>query len=285
VVGNLRNESATFTISSADTHYIDGGNLVNAGTITHSDDGALNIGLSGTLVNESGALYDITGDGDILANTSADTASNAGTLRKGGTGTTVINAPLTNTGTLAIESGRMLFAGANALTLDGSSTLTFKLSGADEAMDYGRLEISHELMANGELEVTLAPGYSPSLGDTFNILDWSTISGEFDNIVLPALTDADMAWNTSQLYITGEITAGLAGDYNFDGAVDAADHVVLRKQFDTPSGYSTWRQNFGRAIPSGDGSSDAGDTRAVPEPAAVALMFIGFLAMAVCRLR
>jgi hypothetical protein len=180
---------------------------------------------------------------------------------------------LTNTGTLAVESGRMVFAGADALTLNESSTLAFTLSGTDEAVDFGTLDVSHELVVNGELKVSLAAGYSPVLGDTFDILDWQTISGEFDDIVLPPLA-ADLAWNTSQLYVSGEITAGLAGDYNFDGTVDAADYVVWRKFDNSPAGYTNWVADFGRRIGGGGASP-------VPEPGAfvtVLLLAAGMLA-------
>ena len=36
------------------------------------------------------------------------------------------------------------------------------------------------------------------------------------------------------------------GDYNDDGAVNAADYVVWRKTDGTPEGYNTWRANFGK---------------------------------------
>jgi hypothetical protein len=61
----------------------------------------------------------------------------------------------------------------------------------------------------------------------------------------------------------------LAGDYNGDGKVDAADYVVWRKDPSAhggdPAGYDTWRTNFGR--PAGAGAAlGAGAGAAVPEP-------------------
>ncbi len=67
--------------------------------------------------------------------------------------------------------------------------------------------------------------------------------------------------------LDGPGVVGLAGDYNSDGIVDAADYVVWRKNpagfGGDPAGYNTWRTNFGRTAGAGSGLG-AG---AVPEPA------------------
>jgi hypothetical protein len=63
----------------------------------------------------------------------------------------------------------------------------------------------------------------------------------------------------------------LAGDFNDDGFVDAADYVEWRKGDGTLYGqndYNDWRTNFGRSINDPDGAS----LSAVPEPATVMAM-------------
>ena len=73
--------------------------------------------------------------------------------------------------------------------------------------------------------------------------------------------------------------AGIVGDYNNDGKVDAADYVVWRKDPASfggdPTGYNTWRANFGTMARAGAGQS-AG---AVPEPGTIA-MIVGAVGMA-----
>jgi hypothetical protein len=64
---------------------------------------------------------------------------------------------------------------------------------------------------------------------------------------------------------------GLAGDFNGDGRVNAADYVVWRKTDGTPAGYNLWRTNFGRTA--GSGSS----LGAVPEPASALLVVVGMI--------
>jgi len=69
---------------------------------------------------------------------------------------------------------------------------------------------------------------------------------------------------------------GLAGDYNHDGKVDAADYVTWRNNPGAnggdPAGYNTWRANFG--LPGAGLGAGAG---AVPEPTGVAMLVIGML--------
>jgi hypothetical protein len=78
-------------------------------------------------------------------------------------------------------------------------------------------------------------------------------------------------------------TPGLEGDYNRDGAVDAADYVVWRKNDGTQPGYDLWRTNFGRTA--GSGSTGATPSpAAIPEPAAFFMAFTALLA-GVCRRR
>jgi hypothetical protein len=73
---------------------------------------------------------------------------------------------------------------------------------------------------------------------------------------------------------------GLAGDYNGDGSVDAADYTVWRDGLGTTyveSDYDVWKANFGATA--GGGAVLA--TAAVPEPGAVVL--IGIAAVAAWR--
>ncbi|MEX2308867.1 MAG: hypothetical protein WD738_14805 [Pirellulales bacterium] len=77
--------------------------------------------------------------------------------------------------------------------------------------------------------------------------------------------------------------AGLTGDYNNDGTVDAADYVVWRKTgINGPQGYDDWRANFGAMAP---GSGSGLTTGAVPEPAGCILAAIALLGSAGMRYR
>lgn len=66
--------------------------------------------------------------------------------------------------------------------------------------------------------------------------------------------------------------AGLTGDENGDGKVDAADYVLLRKRNASAAEFDAWRANFGAT--SGSGSALGA---AVPEPTTFALVALGLL--------
>ena len=160
---------------------------------------------------------------------------------------------------------------------------------------FDQLRVSGQLTLGGTLNVSLINGFAPVAGNSFDILDWSVLSGTFSSIQLPALAGG-LSWNTSQLYVTGTLSVGgLLGDYNNNGVVDAADYVrwcanqgssnVLAND---PIGgtigtaqYNQWRARFGQTAGSGAG---AVVNAAVPEPATLTLLIMAMLAMC-CRRR
>jgi hypothetical protein len=85
----------------------------------------------------------------------------------------------------------------------------------------------------------------------------------------------------------------LVGDFNGNGAVDAADYVLWRNGsplaneggvtpgMTTPQDYTTWRTNFGRTSASGN----ALGASSVPEPAAAALVLMATCALLMQRKR
>jgi hypothetical protein len=143
------------------------------------------------------------------------------------------------------------------------------------ASSYDKLLIDGSAALGGTLEVSLLGGYSPLLGAQFDILDPASTSGTFSSYLLPPI-DPSLQWNTSNLATTGVLSITIAGNFNGDGAVNAADYVTWRKGVGTTytqNDYARWRENFGALAPSnspGLGLSLA--AAAVPEPASFALV-------------
>jgi hypothetical protein len=122
-----------------------------------------------------------------------------------------------------------------------------------------------------------------------------TLTGTFES--LAGYTVDYGTGSNSAITITATTPAGLVGDYNTDGKVDAADYTVWRDKLGaagntlpnrdpnnngviSPADYNSWKANFGQMLGSG-----ALNSAAVPEPASLALVGLGMLWFAGIRRR
>jgi hypothetical protein len=191
------------------------------------------------------------------------------------------------TGTFAPGLSPTILSVGN-VALSPTSTLIMELGGTSPGSGYDQILSSAALAFDGTLQVALINGFSPVAGQSFNLFDWLTTSDTFDSLQLPTL--AGLAWDTSQLYTTGVLSlaaAGLLGDYNQNGEVDAADYVLWRDNLgsgtalandDTPGvgqdDYTRWRANFGATAGSGVGAALEFSNSSVPEPNSICLLFL-----------
>jgi hypothetical protein len=81
------------------------------------------------------------------------------------------------------------------------------------------------------------------------------------------------------------VPAGPNGDYNHNGIVDAADYVVWRNTDGSPSGYNTWKANFGAGSGAGAGATLSSGTAPVPEPVSIVLIAVGLVGLGAVRRR
>src|SRR3954471_14169498 len=204
-----------------------------------------------------------------------------------------------------IQTGKLTLAGAN--TYAGGTTIsagTLELSGASASMGTGNISATATGTAlvidsgvtdalGNSAQLSLANGAILNLGSGVNERV-GTLS--LDTAFQPAGTygsSLSNAVNKLDMYFTGTgiLTVGppiLAGDYNNDGIVDAADYVTWRANVGQPSQslpndttgliigvaqYDLWRSNFGNTVPvPGAGASiEAG---AVPEPDSFAIFIL-----------
>ena len=237
--------------------------------------------LSGTVnINSSSALFlnnsstilasaHIQGGGQLINN-----AANTLIVQDGG----IINAATINNGQLEINYPG-LTGDATFSSFQQSVTGRVNIDLAGTTSDLHDELVAITLQLGGTLAVELINGFAPVAGQSFDILDWGTVSGAFFSFELPQVFG--LAWDTSQLYVNGRIAVVAApplnGDYNQNGVVDAADYVVWRKQAGAASNlpndphggtvgtlqYNTWRTNFGRTS---SGMGNGYESYTVPEP-------------------
>ncbi len=114
-------------------------------------------------------------------------------------------------GTIMINS---IFAPGNSpgkievtgdVTLGDSAVLQMELGGRTLGSDYDHLDITGQLAVDGTLELLLIDGFTPGMGDTFDLLDFASVTGTFDQIDLPTLGNG-FFFNTSSLLTTGTIS-------------------------------------------------------------------------------
>jgi hypothetical protein len=157
--------------------------LSNAGTVTMSGNGGLylannNSSVFGGIYNLAGALWDIQTNASIYDDGYGyEFFNNAGDLRKsGGSGTSVIYVPFTNTGTANALLGTLSFN--NTFTSAGG-TLAFGVSGLSS---FGKINVSGNVALNGTASVTWLDGFVPAIGNSFDLLDYGSHSGTFASI-------------------------------------------------------------------------------------------------------
>ncbi|TWT90717.1 Extracellular ribonuclease precursor [Pseudobythopirellula maris] len=122
-------------------------------------------------------------------------------------------------------------------------------------------------------------GLSHGSASSFSASLLTDTLGEFSAEYTLSLSDEDLPGEQQQsltLQLVGEVVGGLAGDFNGNGTVDAADFTVWRDGLGvtySPEQYDDWVNNFGATI-------ETGLSQTVPEPAAalLAVAVLGVLA-------
>ncbi len=313
---NLQGGTAEFTqaLTNGPTGQITGRGTLSVGGagLTNQGHVALSSGITdvfGDVVNNTGdAARGITVSGNADVTFWDDVNNDAGSLFRVSAGSsatffgTYSGAGASGTGSVYLEAD--VTPGASPATasfggdasLGDQANLVIELGGPTPGSQFDQLQAAGLLSLGGELDVLLINGFTPSAGQSFDILGWGSLSGTFETLNLPALS-ADLMWNAARLYTSGVLSVGLAGDYNLNGIVDTADYVVWRNSVGhTGAGlaadgdasgtidagdYSVWRSHFGQTAGSGSGATGSAGTAAqrwsaptIPEPASLVFLLL-----------
>ncbi len=186
-----------------------------------------------------------------------------------------------NGGTIAPGNSISNTLVAGDLTLT-SGAVEIELSSEDHA---DSLLVDGEVLLGGSLNLVLIDGFTPEIGDSWHIIAAGGISGEFDAITPGYFVEKQ--GNNLMLFVGDGPPIVLAGDYNDDGVVDAADYVVWRNAIESSvslpnetaspgvidaADYTAWRANFGAAL---SGNSPVAGVP-IPEPTGLVLFAAAF---------
>ena len=187
------------------------------------------------------------------------------------------------------------------VTMLGSGKLAIELFGKG-AGQFDTLDVGGPATLSGALSVDVfdigqGGTYTPAPGDVFEILTAAGgVAGTFDldlRTKLDGGLDLEVQYSSDSVALL--VTSALAGDYNNDGSVDAADYTLWRDNLgaaagtlpnDTDGGpigsaqYATWKTNFGASLP----LSTSQPFAAVPEPGSALLWAIALVTISCCGL-
>jgi hypothetical protein len=244
---------------------VDAGLTIDGGTVSVEkgvvDANSIMLANGGALEFVGGTLHVGAFNGSLV--------NQGGTLAPGGSiGATAIAGNYTqqSAATLQVEIGDIFPGQWDTVTVEGNASV------------------------DGAIEVVLVNGFQPVLGNSFTVLSTNigNVGGPFEIEVFPVFNGLTFDVIYSPQSIVLEVVAAnvLPGDYNQNGAVDAADYVVWRKNDGSQNGYNTWRTNFG-ATWSGSGMGAITSTSAVPEPSTLLpyLFGVGLLSRTTPRRR
>jgi formylglycine-generating enzyme len=200
-------------------------------------------------------------------------------------------APDNNVPTSDSGNSANYFAGAYTNPLDPDGSYPFTSAGAYSLSKspYGTLDQNGNVAEWTETMGTASQRiYRGGAADT----DATTLSSSSRVVQNATYENSDVGFRLATI----AAAAGIAGDYNNNGVVDAADYVLYRKFLGqsvtlpndstpgsvTTADYDVWRAHFGQSAGAGSGSVGLGES-AVPEPSAILLCAVAWGLFAVGR--
>jgi len=203
---NLESDTSLSTISVLEgSHEFQA--VVNLGNAADIDTAS---GTSLTFTNSlnlAGNTLNKTGDGTIAINNIL--ATGGGTLNcNEGTcsGSGQISGDVNNSGgTISPGNSPGVMEVSGDFNQGENGTLSIELAGTTVGGQYDLLSVGGTADLQGTLSLVLLDGFQPSVGDSFDILEFGSLSGGFERIDLPALAGG-LSWELGQLYESGTVT-------------------------------------------------------------------------------
>lgn len=182
---------------------------------------------------------------------------------------------------------------AGDANLSPDAELEIAIGGTNMA-EYDQVSVGNSLTLGGILRISLVDLgmglFDPAIGDEFQLLSASSISGTFDDVQLPIISNNEQ-WQLIQTPTVISLRLVYRGDYNGDGVIDVADYTVWRDNLSSPMGlaadgsdngvidladYTVWVNAYGNS------SSSSTTATAIPEPTVLLLSTLAVTLSASC---
>ena len=106
---------------------------------------------------------------------------------------------------LGLDAGDVTFGDGNDYEAEIASAALGDAQG--QGIGFDRYQVAGRLTFGGALNVVLLGNYQPQAGQRFDLFDWGSAQGSFDVISYAAAPlAAGLAWDSSRLYTTGELS-------------------------------------------------------------------------------
>ena len=209
--------TGTVTVSGTNVSTLTAANttFVNEGTVIQTGTGGTLVGAFGANVyfdNQAGAVYQFASDSSIGWGNNAygqgpPPFSNSGLVWKSeGTNTSDIWTEFVNNqgGAIRVDSGVLAIQETGFAQNGGPLTISL---GGPNPNQCGQLAVAGSVALSGPLNVILANGYVPVVGDQFQILSGTSVTGTFSSTKLPGGMTVSNLPTYVLLVVTGTVPA------------------------------------------------------------------------------
>jgi RHS repeat-associated protein len=147
---------------------------------------------AGTLTVGTGDTFTSTGDytdGGTTVDNGALAANNMVTVSSGGalSGDGSINAGVVNNGQVTPGDSPGILTISGSYTQGAGATLNIEVGGTTAGTQFDQLDVTGAATLNGTLNVTLINGFGPQSPQTFQFLNFNSLSGAFSTTTMPQI--------------------------------------------------------------------------------------------------
>lgn len=183
----------TVVIQDADRAELPGILTITGGTLVVSN--GLHVQEGGQLAGYGVVSGDVLNEGTVAGGTGGDFLNLTGFVT--GVGSYTGNVQFSGTASFGASPAVVTFDNAR---FSGGATLIIEIAGIDSG-EFDQL-VGDSLTLGGKLTIVLLGGFTPEMGDTFELFQFAQLDGGFSTIELPELSNG-LFWDDSTLELDG----------------------------------------------------------------------------------